>query len=136
MKKPTSQRRYYSMLLALPMLILLLPAPAVEATETGSMLRNCQSELLEFSSTCLGFMAAIDETHHSMRSLLLSISADETSVNITDNWPGFYCSPMQLTPEQLRDVFVNYALSNPDMHELPAALTTLVALNDTLPCSN
>ena len=124
-----------SLLLALAA-VLVNVSTAVKAADTDSLLITCQNDSLEFSSVCLGFMAGIDETHSSMRQLLVSLSDKNNAFDIEENWPGFYCSPMTLTPEQLRDVFINYALSNPETGQWPAATTTLIALAETLPCSN
>ena len=130
-----ARRIAHSLLLALPFIFLNV-STTVKAADTGSLLITCQNDSLEFSSICLGFMAGVDETHNSMRQLLISLSDKNNAFDIKENWPGFYCSPMTLTPEQLRDVFVSYALSNPETAQWPAATTTLVALAETLPCSN
>ncbi len=131
----SARRIAHSLLLALAA-VLVNVSTAVKAADTDSLLITCQNDSLEFSSVCLGFMAGVDETHSSMRQLLVSLSDKNNAFEIKENWPGFYCSPMTLTPEQLRDVFINYALSNPETGQWPAATTTLVALAETLPCSN
>ncbi len=77
-----------SLLLALAA-VLVNVSTAVKAADTDSLLITCQNDSLEFSSVCLGFMAGIDETHSSMRQLLVSLSDKNNAFDIEENWPGF-----------------------------------------------